>query len=299
MASKLQNSQLTNWATYQMYLRQCLSLAENVFKYENLPSFIDVPYMNKTLLRKGQIAFFYDEIFDSVLCLPFVKYGSLDVYGRYKSIQVIGSNSYTRVLKPDEFIIMYDNNGQYPIYIDILQYAERLALMTRTIDINISQQKTPRIWQTSTDTERTIKDLLNNIDGLTESVTTYKNLAIDEINAILAPAPFVSDKVNEQKREVWNEFFRLIGITSLTVQKKERNIRDEITSSLGGTIASRFQRFEPRKKAIDLVNEKFKDKLNGKEIIVSYYDDLPTNLKQDEVFEDETIESEVVKNGNL
>ena len=299
MASKLQNSQLTNWATYQMYLRQCLSLAENVFKYENLPSFIDVPYMNKTLLRKGQIAFFYEEIFDSVLCLPFVKYGSLDVYGRYQSIQVIGSNGYTRVLKPDEFIIMYDNNGQYPIYIDILQYAERLALMTRTIDINISQQKTPRIWQTSTDTERTIKDLLNNIDGLTESVTTYKNLAIDEINAILAPAPFVSDKVNEQKREVWNEFFRLIGITSLTVQKKERNIRDEITSSLGGTIASRFQRFEPRKKAINLVNEKFKDKLNGKEIIVSYYDDLPTNLKQDEVFEDETIESEVVENGNL
>lgn len=299
MASKLQNSQLTNWATYQMYLRQCLSLAENVFKYENLPSFIDVPYMNKQLLRKGQIAFFYEEIFDSVLCLPFVKYGSLDVYGRYKSIQVIGSNGYTRVLKPDEFIIMYDNNGQYPIYIDILQYAERLALMTRTIDINISQQKTPRIWQTSTDTERTIKDLLNNIDGLTESVTTYKNLAIDEINAILAPAPFVSDKVNEQKREVWNEFFRLIGVTSLTVQKKERNIRDEITSSLGGTIASRFQRFEPRKKAIDLVNEKFKDKLNGKEIIVSYYDDLPTNLKQDEVFENETIESEVVENGNL
>ena len=299
MASKLQNSQLTNWATYQMYLRQCLSLAENVFKYENLPSFIDVPYMNKQLLRKGQIAFFYDEIFESVLCLPFVKYGSLDVYGRYNSIQVIGSNGYTRVLKSDEFIIMYDNNGQYPIYIDILQYAERLALMTRTIDINISQQKTPRIWQTSADTEKTIKDLLNNIDGLTESVTTYKNLAIDEINAILAPAPFVSDKVNEQKREVWNEFFRLIGITSLTVQKKERNIRDEITSSLGGTIASRFQRFEPRKKAIDLVNEKFKDKLKGKEIIVSYYDDLPTNLKQDEVFEDETIESEVVEDGSL
>ena len=100
MASKLQNSQLTNWATYQMYLRQCLSLAENVFKYENLPSFIDVPYMNKTLLRKGQIAFFYDEVFDTVLCLPFVKYGSLDVYGRYQSIQVIGSNGYTRVLKP-------------------------------------------------------------------------------------------------------------------------------------------------------------------------------------------------------
>lgn len=292
MATKLQNSQLTNWLTYQMYLRQCLSLAENVFKYKGLPDFIDVPYMNKTLLRKGQIAFFYDEIFDTVLCLPFVKYGSLDVYGRYRSIQVIGSNGYTRVLKPGEFVIMYDNNGQYPIYIDILQYAERLALATRTIDININQQKTPRIWQTSEDLERTVKDLLNNIDGLTENVTTYKNIAIDEINAILNPAPFVADKVQEEKREIWNEFLRLIGVTSLTVQKKERNIRDEIITSQGGTIASRFQRFEPRKKAIEIINKKF-EKYLKEPIYVSYYDDLPTNLKE----ESEEIEndSEVIE----
>jgi hypothetical protein len=27
---------------------------------------------------------------------------------------------------------MYDNNGRYPLWIDIIQYAERLALDTRT-----------------------------------------------------------------------------------------------------------------------------------------------------------------------
>ena len=277
--SKLQNSQLTNFKTYTMYRRQMLALAENVFKFENLPDFIDVAYMNKCLLNRGAIAFFYEETIGSIVCLPFVKYGSLDLYGRYKTIQVIGANGYTRVLKENEFVIMYDNYGRYPIYLDILQYAERLALYERICDVNIGQQRTPRIWQTSSDMEKTVRDLLNNIDGLTESVTSYKNLQIDKINAILEPAPYVADKVTERKEKLWNEFLRLIGIANITVQKKERNIKDEIMASQGGTIASRFQRFEPRKKAIDIINEKYKEFLK-EPIIVSFYDNLPTNLRE-------------------
>ena len=45
--------------------------------------------------------------------------------------------------------VPYDNNGRYPLWLDICQYAERIALDTRTIDINIAQQKTPRIFKTS------------------------------------------------------------------------------------------------------------------------------------------------------
>lgn len=293
--SKLRNSQLTNLNTYRLYLRQALSLAENVFKFENLPEFIDVAYMNKCLLNKGAIAFFYEETLGTVVALPFVKYGSLDLYGRYKTIQVIGSNGYTRVLKEDEFVIMYDNYGKYPLYLDIIQYAERLALYERICDVNIGQQRTPRIWQTSSDMERTVRDLLNDIDGLTESVTSYKNLQVDKINAILQPAPYIADKVTERKEKLWNEFLRLIGVANVTVQKKERNIKDEIMASQGGTIASRFQRFEPRKKAIDEINKKFGKYLKAP-IVVSFYDNLPTNLKD---IEDEINESEVLDNEQL
>lgn len=45
----------------------------------------------------------------------------------------------------------------------------------------------------------------------------------------------------------------------------------------GGTIASRFSRFEPREKAIKEINAKF-----GTDIIVSYYDKLPTTEKESE-----------------
>lgn len=283
MKYKLINSQLSNWITYQMYLRQFLTLAENVFIYDNMPDYIDTAYLNKTLVRQGAIAFFYDDVLEKVLALPYKSIGSLDVYNRPKRIQVYGRNGYTNTLKEGDFVIMYDNNGRYPIYIDILQYAERYANITRTIDINIAQQKTPRIWKTSTEKEKTVKDLANEVDGNIEKIVTYDNINLDDIEIILAPAPFVTDKLQDQKDKIWSEFLRLIGISNLSFQKKERNISDEIQAMQGGTIASRYERFEPRKKAIEEINKKF-----NLQIKVEYYDGIPTDKKENnEDLEDE------------
>ena len=87
MKYKLINSQLSNWITYQMYLRQFLTLAENVFIYDNMPDYIDTAYLNKTLVRQGAIAFFYDDVLEKVLALPYKSIGSLDVYNRPKEFK--------------------------------------------------------------------------------------------------------------------------------------------------------------------------------------------------------------------
>lgn len=255
MQRKLIGSQLGNFKTYEMYKRQLLTLAENVFEFTNLPDFIDVSYLNKQLLRKGCVAFFKDEVM-GVLALPFTSIGTLDVYGRPNTIQVISMNGYTRVLKRDEFVIMYDNNGRYPLWLDILQYAERLALDTRTIDINIAQQKTPRIWKTKQEKEQSLKAMINNVDSFENLVATYEDLDLDDIQIVLEPAPFVADKIDMHKDKDWNEFLRLIGISNLSYQKKERNIKDEIYAMQGGTIASRYSRFEPRQRAVEEINKK-------------------------------------------
>ena len=40
MQRKLINSQLSNFKTYEMYKRQLLTLAENVFEFKNMPLLI-------------------------------------------------------------------------------------------------------------------------------------------------------------------------------------------------------------------------------------------------------------------
>ena len=281
MRKKLINSQLTNMKTYLMYRQEMLTLAENVFEFKNLPEFIDVSYLNRTLLRNGSIAFFKDEVL-GLIALPYDVIGGFDIYGRPLEIMCRAANgTYYKKLSRNEFVIMYDNNGRYPIYMDICQMAERIALSKRTIDVNIVQQRTPRIWKTSQDKKRTLEDLLSDIDGLEEKVVTYESIDIDDMNCILEPAPFVADKVDEHLDKEWAEFYRLIGVANLVEQKKERMIRDEMSASQGGTIASRFSRFEPRKRAIEEINRKF-----GTDIEVSYYDGEPTTEEVAKIIEE-------------
>ena len=281
MEKKLINSQMTNLKTYEMYKRQFMTLAQNVFEFENLPEYIDVAYMNYVLLTRGSIAFFYDDVLDEVIALPYTTVGNLDIYGRPKAIIAHAKNGqYYRRLNENEFVIMYDNNGRYPILNDIFQYAERMGQTTRTIDINVDQQKTPRIWLTRADKEKSIKDLLNNVDSYSESVIAYDDINLDETQCILEPAPYVADKLQQTKESIYNEFLRLIGVASVTEQKKERLITDEVQASQGGTIASRFSRYEPREKAIKLINEKFKDYLKKGEIKVKFYDGDPSMEKE-------------------
>lgn len=124
------------------------------------------------------------------------------------------------------------------------------------------------------------------------TVIAYEDLDLDDTTIVLEPAPYVADKIDTHKEKDWNEFLRLIGIANTNFQKKERNIKDEVMLSQGGTIASRYSRFEPRKKAIEEINEKFKNKqlADGtpaleKEIEVKYYDGIPTTEK--EIYEED------------
>lgn len=282
MKKKLINSQITNMKTYVMYREEMLTLAENVFEFKNLPEYIDVSYLNKVLLRNGSIAFFKDDVL-GVIALPYDVIGNFDIYGRPQTIKARAANgTYYKQLEKDEFVIMYDNNGRYSIFMDICQMAERIALSKRTIDVNIVQQRTPRIWKTSQDKKRTLEDMLADIDGMMENIATYESIDIDDMNVLLAPAPYVADKIDLHLDKEWAEFYRLIGVANLIEQKKERMIKDEMSASQGGTIASRFSRFEPRKRAIEAINKKF-----GTNIEVSYYDGEPSTIKEMEVIEDE------------
>lgn len=274
MARRKFKSQLANFSTYMMYLRIMLTMAENVIQINGLPSFIDIAYMNKKIICDGSIIFFVDEVM-GLLAMPYQNVGTLDVYGRPNKVQAIGLNGYvSKILNPDEYVLMYDNMGRYPIYADIVQIAERIALARRTCDINICQQRTPRVWKAPTEMVQSVKDMLNNVDSFESTITTYDGLDINGIESVLSPAPYVSDKVNEYIKDLWAEFFQLIGITSLTEQKKERLITDEIPTQLGGTIASRYNRFTPRKLAVEEIKNKF-----GIELNISFYDGLPTTIK--------------------
>lgn len=58
----------------------------------------------------------------------------------------------------------------------------------------------------------------------------------------------------------------------------------------GGTVASRFSRFEPRKKACEEIKEKF-----GIDLKVKYYDGIPSSLDefQEKMTDEEVVEDDI------
>ena len=298
MKKTLIKSQLSSYKTYLMYKRQFNCLAQNVFEFLNLPKFIDKEYLNKVLLYNGEIAFFYEDVLESVVAFPISSVMKTDIYGRPLKIIVKGENGYTRTLdnrgNKKQFVIMSDNNAGYPLTMDIQQYAERYALIVRSIDANIYQQRTPRIWKVPANKVKTFEDMLNEVDGFEMNIVTYedKDNPIEDVSCILEPAPYVSDKLKEDKKELWSEFLRLIGISDLSFQKKERNIKDEILMTQGGAIASRFSRFSPRKDAVEEINEIFAEYLE-KPIEVRYYDGVPTSEQESKELYEDSYEDEM------
>ena len=271
-------SQLKNLLTSEMYKEQFISLAMNVFLIKGLKSdYLDLSFINRELIYKGSIAWFYDDVLETILALPYTVMGRRDLYGNPVNIQVTGKNGYRRNLMRGQYVIMYDNMSKIPLIADILQYSSRIGQIQRTMDINIAQQKTQRFWKTKTENQKSIEDLIDKVDSCQEVITTFDNINLDETSCNLVPAQFVADKLSEQKEKIWNEFLRLIGVANQSFQKKERNIRDEIFISQAGTIASRYARFESRRIAIEKINELFGEFLPEK-LEVEYYDGLPTTL---------------------
>lgn len=279
MGRKYINSQISNFQCYIMTRNKMVDLAENVLKKKNLPLYIDKSYVNKILLSQGSICFFVDEVL-GLLALPWISIAGLDVYGRPRRVQCYGANGYSsRILTQGEFVIMWDNTSHRSLYPMVCQYAERYSNAVRTQDINIAQQKTNRIWKTAPGQEKTISDTLNNIDENVENVITYSGVDIAETQSILSVAPYVADKLDEYKANLWNEFLGSIGISNINLTKKERLIKDEVMTQLGGTIAMRSSRFDAQKDAIEEINVKFKDYLE-KPLELEFYDGVPTTDKE-------------------
>ena len=290
MKKKVVNSQLS----YLNFRDKMLLLAQNVFKYKDMPKFINMAVVNYNLVTTGSIAFFIDDIY-GLMALPYVPLGEFDLYGRPTKIKVIPvMGVYNRILTntPDktEFVIMYDNDAHISIYPNILASAERLALIKRTVDINVRQQQTPRFYKTSENNKKTLQDLVNEIEANVNTILTYDNIDVNDVTCVLNPAPYVADKLNQEKHEEYAEFLDLIGIANVSINKKERVLKDEILSSMGGTIASRYTRFESRKKALEEIEDAF-----GIKIDVEFYDGLPTTIESIDEYLNKNEESEVVK----
>lgn len=262
-------SAVTNTLTYTQYLRRLMELSMSMFEWKNLPSTVDPRYIELRLFETGSVVFFKDDVLGE-LCLDCIQQGNFDVYGNPITRRAYSCyNNYQKVLNDKDSVIIWNNYLRTNSVTDIQLYAKRLWDLDRSVDVNAKAQKTPILIQCNEKQRLSMKNLYMQYDGNTPVIFADNNIDINGIKVVSTQAPYVADKLYQLKNQIWNEALTYLGISNLNINKQERLITDEVSSSQGSTISSRYSRLESRRQAVEKINEMF-----GLDIEVNYREDF-------------------------
>lgn len=252
-----QESNAKNNLVVQTWLNRIFELALCVFEYKNVPGSIDIRYLEKTLITKGCVAWFKDDVTGELLALHSVTQGQFDVYGNPRNRQAIGYNGYSRLLTDSDSVLMWNNYTRTPSYPVLLNYARQIADIERIIEVNISGQKTPKIIQCSKDQFLTFKNLELKTEGNQKYIFIDNELNPNLLKVLDMTVPFISDKLYDIKNLLIAECLSYIGIPANAIEKKERINLLELELSNANTDAQRYTRLISRQEALERINARF------------------------------------------
>lgn len=255
-AKKCWEAKKLNDVTFMDYYYRLHELVINMFEWRNLPPTVDERFLELTLSEYGFAVYFRDEFLGD-LALTVMLGGPLNVYRIPVYRRAYANNGYQRDLDPENSVLIFNNYLRQPSMMTIILYARRLYEIERTIEVNVKAQKTPVALLCEESQRLTFENLYRDYNGNKPVIFGTKNLDLDNIKTVKTDAPYVADKLNILKRQIWNEALTFCGIENSNTEKKERLVTDEITSNLGGVQAQRFVMLNARRQAAKQINAMF------------------------------------------
>lgn len=277
-------------------------IARSIFSWDGLDDvagFGAERFLEWNLFYNGKAVFVKDDEigFKIFSAIPSDK---LNVY-RLPSEITAFSIEYSKNFKLDDVVLIMNNEIMKPTVETINLFSERLYEIERTININVIAQKTPVTLTGSKKSLLTLINLWEQYSGNLPFIFADENYNLKGgINALKTDAPYVADKLTDLKHDVLNECLEFLGIENANTDKKERLITDEVNSN--NEIVKHYLAsfYKTRKKACDMINEKFFDgveviklKVNEDMLDVLELNDKVINeiLSDDNIEKDEKTES--------
>lgn len=277
--------------TYGVWLNKLYNIAISRFQWENLPETCDERFIEMTLLFNGRMVGFKDSDLNAYLILPCVNSGTLNLMGYPANVMAYGYNGYqfqnltpfnalyaagANVDEKANSALLYANYTQAPEYPIILYYAKKLAMIDRTIDVNLNVQKTPWIIVTDENHRLSVLNALQKVDDFENAIvgTEFFDPSMNKPFQVLKlDAPFISDKLQTVKRQIWQEALTALGIEANTSEKAERQVTGELTANQGETEALRQSPLAARRIFCDQFNKVF-----GTNVSVRFRSNLELSL---------------------
>lgn len=287
---------LVNDATYIDYLERFKKVALSVFEWVNLPKSMNAQWLERCLYYFGTATLLKDKNYGFINTKCCTN-GKINLYGLptnlhcfsyeyqtdrklYTGLNPLLTEAQKEQWQYYECILVQNNWDRLPTASSMELFALRLYEAERTIDVNIKAQKTPVLLLVDEKQRYTMEQLYNQYDGNRPFIFGDKNnMSAESLRAIKTDAPFIADKIQDYKKEIWNEALTFLGINNIMIDKKERLITDEANSN-NELINLNLQSYlAPRQEACKQFNEKFGFTGTDKEISVRVRSDLHNIIK--------------------
>lgn len=223
-------TQFANYNTFCDYYKRLRLLALSIFEWVNLPESMNALFLERTLYENGIACFVNDKEkgFMNLRCIPSDKLNVYEEANKYKAYSI----EYEKVYERDEIIIVYNNIESLPTDTTIRLFAWRLYNCERTMDININAQKTPFVIKASNTVQLTYKNLFKDIKD--NAFVVFVDSRIEDfgqIEVLRTQAPYVADKLQAYKKNLWAEALSFLGINNVDTEKKSHLITAEVNSN--------------------------------------------------------------------
>lgn len=250
---------------YWHYAKYLSQLTFQLFEWENLPKTVDPRFVEMMLHTRGYVGFYKDNndsfvatdgtagvklnrywqptIFNTVSTNPDDEKIEYDIYNFGDDPELIKENRHG--------LVIWNNDLKVPTMDSVIMFAKKLANSMEIIDINLNAQKTP-VLITAEDTNKfSLMNIYNQYEGNTPVIVANKHFNPQSIKVFKTDAPFVVDKINDQKNAYWSEFLTYLGIRNIAIDKKERLTSSEADSGEEKEKASENIMLKSRKEFIE------------------------------------------------
>lgn len=306
------DSDLMNSETYFNYLDRFKKVALSIFEWVNLPKSMNARFLELSLYYDGIATLFKDEEygFINTRC---TNNGYINIYGlptklhcysydlHRDKILYTGLREDIENLQNTNAILVENNWDNVPTEPTLALFAQRLALAERASDTNVEAQRTPVMILVGENQRLTMENLYGQYRGNRPFIFGDKQQMqdMDSIKAINTNAPVVFDKLQNYKKEIWNEALTFLGINNVMIEKAERLITDEANSNNELINLNLQASLAPRKEACKEFNELFGLTGTDKEIDVRVRSDLHNIIKNAQSIVSDYKEMENVEDINL
>jgi hypothetical protein len=218
-----------NALTANDYYERLKLIALSLFEWNDLPESCNARFLELTLFTYGRALFIKDPTtgFLNMRCTPSGTLNNYDEAISYTAYSTVYSKEFNR----DECVLIRNNYLERPTDNSLVLFATRLTEAERTIDTNIKAQKTPIIIRCDDKDRLTMKNLYKEYEGNEPFILGGKALNLEGLKVLKTDAPFIADKLQNYKREIWNEALTFFGINNANSDKRERLITDEVNAN--------------------------------------------------------------------